>query len=222
VECPRQRRGGEARACGGGGMLCRIHRLGARAKRGAQPSRPADCDHPPSFWHSHPRGNKANRGTVRCRHCPAGVRVSARETVDRAERFGAHAARGADRSPSGSRSAQQVFPQTAMERRLPVIPPTAERVARMVDYTRRAPDEIIATIAPAFGAATVREHCDQRVLAGCYPEHIRYLSPRFLRWPRRNSICDTSRRRRIPLRCGGNSRSVTREVLPPANEESNI
>jgi len=58
---------------------------------------------------------------------------------------------------------------------LPVIPPTAERVARMVDYTRRAPDEIIATIAPAFGAATVESIAINAVLAGCYPEYMPVL-----------------------------------------------
>src|SRR5262249_13962926 len=37
---------------------------------------------------------------------------------------------------------------------LPVVAPTAERVARMLSHTRRGPNEVIAAIAPAYGAAT--------------------------------------------------------------------
>jgi len=36
---------------------------------------------------------------------------------------------------------------------LPVIPPSVERVQRMLAYTRRAPGEVVADIAPGFGAA---------------------------------------------------------------------
>ncbi len=58
---------------------------------------------------------------------------------------------------------------------LPVIPPTQERVARMIEYVKRAPDEVIATIAPAFGAATVETIAINAVLAGCYPEYMPVL-----------------------------------------------
>lgn len=58
---------------------------------------------------------------------------------------------------------------------LPVIPPTPERVARMLRHTRRAPDEIVGRIAPAYGAATVEHIAINAVLAGCYDEYLPVL-----------------------------------------------
>ena len=69
--------------------------------------------------------------------------------------------------------------QLARERRwsdgLPVVPPTAARVQRMLGHTRRAPTEIIATVAPGFGAATVERIAINAVLAGCGPEYLPVL-----------------------------------------------
>ncbi|MGZ5094403.1 MAG: hypothetical protein ACXWCY_17085 [Burkholderiales bacterium] len=53
---------------------------------------------------------------------------------------------------------------------LPVIPPTQERVARMLQHTTREPDELVAVIAPGFGAATPRRIAINAVMAGCAPE----------------------------------------------------
>ena len=55
---------------------------------------------------------------------------------------------------------------------LPVIPPTRERVERMLAGTRRSPDEVVARIAPGFGAATVRLIAINAVLAGCEAQHL--------------------------------------------------
>jgi len=55
---------------------------------------------------------------------------------------------------------------------LPVIPPTVERVERMLRQTRRARDEVVACIAPGFGAATVERIAINAVLAGCDPEAL--------------------------------------------------
>lgn len=55
---------------------------------------------------------------------------------------------------------------------LPVVPPTAERVERMLSGTRRAPHEVVARIAPGFGAATVERIAINAVLAGCDPEYL--------------------------------------------------
>jgi len=55
---------------------------------------------------------------------------------------------------------------------LPVVPPTVERVERMLRHTRRARDEIVARIAPGFGAATVERIAINAVLAGCDPEYL--------------------------------------------------
>ncbi len=71
------------------------------------------------------------------------------------------------------------FNRFFLERRwtdgLPVIPPTAGRVARMLRHTDRAPDDIVALIAPAYGAATIERIAVNAVLAGCYPEYLPVL-----------------------------------------------
>lgn len=38
---------------------------------------------------------------------------------------------------------------------LPIVPPTAERVARMLSRTRRGRNEIVTRVPPGYGAATV-------------------------------------------------------------------
>ena len=58
---------------------------------------------------------------------------------------------------------------------LPLVPPTQERVARMLSGTRRAADETVASIAPAFGAATVERIAINAVMAGCHPEYLPLL-----------------------------------------------
>jgi hypothetical protein len=45
----------------------------------------------------------------------------------------------------------------------------------MLRHTRRAPDEIVASIAPGMGAATVEYIAIQGVMAGCYPEYLPLL-----------------------------------------------
>ena len=58
---------------------------------------------------------------------------------------------------------------------LPVLAPTVERVSRMLMHTHRAPEEVVARIAPAFGAATVESIAINGVLAGCRPEYLPVL-----------------------------------------------
>lgn len=53
---------------------------------------------------------------------------------------------------------------------LPVVPPTGARVERMLRCTSREPGEIVARIAPGYGAATVERIAINAVLAGCDPE----------------------------------------------------
>ncbi len=55
---------------------------------------------------------------------------------------------------------------------LPVIPPTTERVKRMLAGTRRSPDEVIAKVAPGYGTATVERIAVNAVMAGCKPEYM--------------------------------------------------
>ncbi len=58
---------------------------------------------------------------------------------------------------------------------LPIVPPTAERVEKMLRGTRRDPLEVISAIAPAFGAATVERIAINAVMAGCRPEYLPVL-----------------------------------------------
>jgi hypothetical protein len=55
---------------------------------------------------------------------------------------------------------------------LPVVPPTVERVRRMLARTRRPPGETVAALAPGFGVATVERVAINAVMAGCAPEYL--------------------------------------------------
>ena len=55
---------------------------------------------------------------------------------------------------------------------LPIVPPTAERVERMLAWCDRAWDEPIAKIAPRYGEATPLRLAANAVMAGCRPEYI--------------------------------------------------
>jgi hypothetical protein len=56
-----------------------------------------------------------------------------------------------------------------------IAPPTPEAVERMLRHTRRPPDDVVATIAPGMGAATVEYIAIQGVMAGCYPAYLPVL-----------------------------------------------
>jgi len=58
---------------------------------------------------------------------------------------------------------------------LPIVPPTRERVERMLTGTRRARDELITLVAPGFGEATVERIAINAVLAGARPDHLPVL-----------------------------------------------
>ena len=58
---------------------------------------------------------------------------------------------------------------------LPIVPPTVERVERMLRHSRRAPEDVVAHIAPGFGAATVERIAINCVMAGCDPEYLPVL-----------------------------------------------
>jgi hypothetical protein len=58
---------------------------------------------------------------------------------------------------------------------LPIVPPTIERVERMLHQTPHGRYDIIARIAPGYGAATVERIAINAVLAGCDPEYMPVL-----------------------------------------------
>ncbi len=55
---------------------------------------------------------------------------------------------------------------------LPAIPPTAERVKRMLAGTRRETEEIVAVLLPRMGRATIETVAANAVMAGALPEHM--------------------------------------------------
>ena len=60
---------------------------------------------------------------------------------------------------------------------LPVVPPTVQRVEKMLAACALPPDEIIALIPPNYGAATVEKIAANAVMAGCKPSMMRVLIP---------------------------------------------
>lgn len=58
---------------------------------------------------------------------------------------------------------------------LPVVPPTPERVLRMLAGTPRAPDEIIGDMPPDLVPCTVEKVAVNAVMAGCRPEYMPLL-----------------------------------------------
>jgi hypothetical protein len=118
------------------------------------------------------------------------VRRLATECVDSIAQLicgaGAAPSKPVSRAPAGARATLVEIPgdldelnRFVHERRwgdgLPVVPPTHERVERMLSGTRRAPGEVVANIAPAFGAATVERIAINAVMAGCHPEYLPVL-----------------------------------------------
>lgn len=55
---------------------------------------------------------------------------------------------------------------------LPLIPPTPERVARMLAGTDRPADEIVGVVAPDLVECTVEKVAINAVMAGCLPEYL--------------------------------------------------
>lgn len=55
---------------------------------------------------------------------------------------------------------------------LPVVPPTEERMQRMLAATSRSADEVVALVPPNYGEATVEKIAINAVMAGCKPEYL--------------------------------------------------
>jgi hypothetical protein len=60
---------------------------------------------------------------------------------------------------------------------LPVIPPTPERIERMLAGVANDRLEVIGRIPPSYGAATVEKIAANAVMAGCEPKAMRVLIP---------------------------------------------
>ena len=55
---------------------------------------------------------------------------------------------------------------------LPVIPPTPERVIRMLSGTSRDPQDVVVSMPPNLAPATVEKIAINAVMAGCRPEYL--------------------------------------------------
>ncbi len=55
---------------------------------------------------------------------------------------------------------------------LPLVPPTPERVMRMLSGTRRNAQDVIAQMPPNMGEATIEKVAINAVMAGCKPEYL--------------------------------------------------
>ncbi|MBI2906286.1 MAG: hypothetical protein HYX92_01380 [Chloroflexi bacterium] len=55
---------------------------------------------------------------------------------------------------------------------LPILPPTEEAVQGMLAYCDRGRDEVIASLPPRVGQATVEKIAVNAVMAGCLPEYL--------------------------------------------------
>ena len=58
---------------------------------------------------------------------------------------------------------------------LPVVPPTRERVARMLAGTRRSAGDLLGETPPNYGRVTVDKAAINAVMAGCRPEYLPVL-----------------------------------------------
>jgi hypothetical protein len=58
---------------------------------------------------------------------------------------------------------------------LPVVPPTEERVLRMLTGTTRSPGDILATVPPDLVEVTVEKIAIAAVMAGCLPEYLPWV-----------------------------------------------
>jgi hypothetical protein len=58
---------------------------------------------------------------------------------------------------------------------LPIVPPTAEKVAQFLKYTDRSPEDVLGALHPSLRPATVRSIAIHGVMAGCLPKHMPVL-----------------------------------------------
>jgi len=92
-----------------------------------------------------------------------------------AEALTLHAARGTRASRVTISEDAYEYSMRAFGDALPVVPPTVERVERMMGALD--PTEIIGRIPPCYGEATVEKIAANAVMAGCVPAMMRVLIP---------------------------------------------
>jgi hypothetical protein len=77
-----------------------------------------------------------------------------------------------ERLPADLSDAQQMLLDAGFTDGLPVVPPTRERVERMLATNDRAADASIAVLPPLYGTATWRDIAVNAVMAGCRDDYL--------------------------------------------------
>ena len=69
-------------------------------------------------------------------------------------------------------AANEWFLREKLSDGLPIVPPTRERVERMLDGVERDSQEIVGLIPPKWAPATIEKIAINAVMAGCLPEYL--------------------------------------------------
>jgi hypothetical protein len=119
-------------------------------------------------------GAPASKPGCTSRHLEAQTEDAAAEALD------LHSPRGAKSSVIQLADDEDAYEYCyrAFGDALPVVPPTAARVEKMLRAAAaHDPQEVIARIPPCYGEATVEKIAANAVMAGCVPEMMRVLIP---------------------------------------------
>ncbi|MBI4527999.1 MAG: hypothetical protein HY695_29745 [Deltaproteobacteria bacterium] len=72
-------------------------------------------------------------------------------------------------------AANEFFQEKGWTDGLPIIPPTEERVARMLEAVQRGSQDVIGHVPPRWAPATVEKIAINAVMAGCLPQYMPVL-----------------------------------------------
>jgi hypothetical protein len=77
--------------------------------------------------------------------------------------------------PENAEEVNRVYYERGWTDGLPIVPPTEERVERMIEAGGREGDEVLGIFPPGGNEATVGHIAINAVMAGCLPEHMPVL-----------------------------------------------
>lgn len=76
------------------------------------------------------------------------------------------------KAPDSIDAVSRIFYHRGWTDGLPIVPPTEERLHRVIGHSGWEPQVLIGTVAPKRGNATVEKIAINAVMAGCLPEHF--------------------------------------------------
>jgi hypothetical protein len=79
------------------------------------------------------------------------------------------------KAPDAWEAINRLFYQRGWTDGLPIVPPTPERFARMIEESRLDPDQEIGRVEPRLGIATVGKIATNAIMAGCEPAHLKVV-----------------------------------------------